>query len=48
MDLEGHKDAVICYNNSGFSYQAIGDVAFVKYTIPTELLRLGAEYSHNR
>ena len=42
--LEGRKDTVVCYNDGGFGYRSIGDVAFVDYAIPEELLLLGKEY----
>jgi len=42
--LEGHNASVICYNDGGFSYKKIEDVAFKKYEISQELLKLGREY----
>jgi len=36
--LKGHKDSVVCYNDGGFSYKAIEEVALQKYTLDVELL----------
>ncbi len=44
--LEGNKSSVICYNAGGFNHKKIEDVAFKKYKINSELLKLGMEYSH--
>ena len=42
--LNGNKSSVICYNAGGFSHKKIEDVAFQKYKINSELLKLGMEY----
>ncbi|GIU00265.1 ATP-dependent 6-phosphofructokinase [Sulfurovum sp. TSL6] len=42
--LEGNKSSVICYNKSGFNHKDIEDVAFKKYEINAELLKLGMEF----
>jgi len=44
--IEGNKCSVICYNTGGFNHKKIEDVAFKKYQIDSELLKLGMEYSH--
>jgi len=36
--LAGEKEAIICFNNGGFSHKSIKEVAFQKYTLETELL----------
>ncbi len=46
--LEGNKSSVICYNEGGFTYKKIEDVAFKKYQINSDLLELGMEYAHIR
>jgi len=43
--LEGERSAVICYNAGGFDRKKIEDVAFKKYQINTELLKLGMEFN---
>lgn len=42
--LEGNKSSVVCYNKCGFEHKKIEDVAFKKYHINEELLKLGQEY----
>jgi 6-phosphofructokinase 1 len=42
--LDGNKSSVICYNDGGFNHKKIEDVAFKKYEISEELLKLGREY----
>ena len=46
--LEGNKSSVICYNEGGFTHKKIEDVAFKKYKINSDLLKLGMEYGHVR
>ena len=36
--LQEHNDSVICYNDGGFSYKSIQEVALQKYTLDAELL----------
>ncbi len=45
--LEGNESSVICYNNGGFNHKKIEDVAFKKYQINAELLKLGMEFGCN-
>ncbi|MBT8348604.1 MAG: 6-phosphofructokinase [Sulfurovum sp.] len=45
--LEGNKSSVICYDDGGFNHKNIEDVAFKKYEINTELLKLGMELGCN-
>lgn len=42
--LEGHSASVICYNDGGFTSKNIEEVAFQKYEISQDLLKLGREY----
>ena len=42
--LEGNQSSVICYNNGGFNHKPIEEVAFKKYHIKEDLLKLGMEY----
>ncbi len=44
--LEGNQSSVICYNHGGFNHKKIEDVAFKKYQINDNLLKLGMEYGH--
>jgi len=44
--LEGNKSSVICYNTGGFNHKKIEEVAFKKYEINPELLKLAKEYGH--
>ena len=46
--LEGKKSAVVCYNAGDFDYKNIEDVAFKKYEITPELLKLGMEYGNHK
>ena len=45
--LAGNKSSVICYNDGGFNHKKIEDVAFKKYQINAELLKLGMEFGCN-
>jgi 6-phosphofructokinase 1 len=45
--LEGNKSSVICYDNGGFNHKKIEEVAFKKYQINAELLKLGMEFGCN-
>jgi len=45
--LEGNKSSVVCYNDGGFNHKKIEDVAFKKYEINRELLKLGMEFGCN-
>jgi len=42
--LEGTKSAVVCYNNGTFICKSIEKVAFKKYYIDEDLLKLGREF----
>jgi 6-phosphofructokinase 1 len=42
--LEGNKSSIVCYNPEGFYHKKIEDVAFKKYKINNDLLKLGMEY----
>jgi len=42
--LEGNKSSVICYNEGSFNHKGIENVAFKKYQINAELLKLGREF----
>jgi len=46
--LEGRKSEVVCYNDGGFGYKKIEDVAFKTYMINSDLLALGKEYGQAR
>ena len=46
--LEGKKCSVVCYSGCGFHHKHIEDVAFKKYQINSDLLKLGMEYGHIR
>ena len=46
--LEGNKCSVICYSGCGFHHKHIDNVAFKKYQINSDLLKLGMEYGHIR
>jgi len=46
--LEGKTCSVICYSGCGFHHKHIDDVAFKKYQINSDLLKLGMEYGHVR
>ncbi|WP_295422144.1 6-phosphofructokinase [Sulfurovum sp.] len=43
--LEGDQSSVVCYNAGGFTRQKIENVAFKKYRINSELLKLGTEFN---
>jgi len=46
--IEGKRCSVVCYSGCGFHHKHIDDVAFKKYKINSDLLKLGMEYgSHN-
>ena len=42
--LEGKKSSVVCYSGCGFHHKDIEEVAFKKYQINDDLLKLGREY----
>ena len=42
--LNGNQSSVVCYNNGGFEHKSIEEVAFKKYKIKDELLKLGMEF----
>lgn len=42
--LEGNQSSVVCYNNGGFDHKKIEEVAFKKYQIKEDLLKLGMEF----
>ena len=42
--LAGRRSSVICYNDGGFNYKSIDEVAFKTYRINEELLTLGREF----
>ena len=42
--LEGKKSSVVCYSGCGFHHKDIEEVAFKKYEINDDLLKLGREY----
>ncbi len=42
--LEGNKSSVICYGDGGFNHKKIEEVAYKKYKINPELLKLGMEF----
>ena len=44
--LAGRKSSVVCYNDGGFNYKSIDDVAFKAHQINPTLLKLGEEYRH--
>lgn len=46
--LEGKKSAVICYSDGGFNHKHIEEVAFKKYTIKEDLLKLGMEFGSHK
>jgi len=46
--LEGETCSVVCYSACGFHHKPIDDVAFKKYQIDSDLLKLGMEYGHPR
>lgn len=46
--LEGNKSSVICYNDGGFNHKRIEEVAFKKYQIKEDLLKLGMEFGSHK
>jgi 6-phosphofructokinase 1 len=42
--LQGNKSSVICYNEGAFNHKKIEDVAFKKYQLKSDLVRLGMEF----
>lgn len=46
--LAGKESSVVCYNDGGFSHKKIEDVAFKRYVINKDLLKLGMEYGKTR
>jgi len=46
--LEGNKSSVICYNDGGFNHKKIEEVAFKKYQIKEDLLKLGMEFGSHK
>ena len=46
--LEDEPCSVVCYNNGGFNHKKIEEVAFQKYQIKDELLKLGMEYGRRK
>ena len=46
--IEGKRCSVVCYSGSGFHYKHINDVAFKKYQINSDLLKLGMEYGSHK
>jgi 6-phosphofructokinase 1 len=42
--LEGEQNSVVCYNDGGFTYKKIQEVAFEKSHIRADLLRLAKEF----
>ncbi len=46
--LDGNKSSVICYNDGGFNHKKIEEVAFKKYQIKEDLLKLGMEFGSHK
>ena len=46
--LEGKESAVICYSEGGFEHKHIEEVAFKKYKMKEDLLKLGMEFGSHR
>jgi len=46
--LKGNKSSVVCYNKGGFNHKKIKEVAFKKYHMRADLLRLGREFGSNK
>lgn len=46
--LEGKQSMVICYSEGGFEHKHIEEVAFKKYQMNAELLKLGMEFGRHR
>jgi len=45
--LKGHDASVICYNDGGFAYKKIEEVAFKQHHINNDLLKLGMKYGRS-
>ncbi|HSR73390.1 MAG TPA: 6-phosphofructokinase [Sulfurovum sp.] len=46
--LEGKENSVICYSQGGFHHKEIEEVAFKKYKMNAELLKLGMEFGSHQ
>ena len=46
--LEGYESSVVCYSNCGFNHKKIEEVAFKKYQIKENLLKLGMEFGSRK
>ncbi|HEY9191142.1 MAG TPA: 6-phosphofructokinase [Sulfurovum sp.] len=46
--LEGKQNTVICYSQGGFEHKEIEEVAFKKYQMNAELLKLGMEFGRQQ
>lgn len=46
--LEGYESSVVCYSNCGFNHKKIEEVAFKKYQIKEDLLKLGMEFGSRK
>jgi len=46
--LEGKTSSIVCFNDCGFHYKHIDDVAFKKHQINSDLLKFGMEYGRNK
>jgi len=46
--IEGKRCSVVCYSGCGFHHKHIDDVAFKKYQINSDLLKLGMEYGSHK
>lgn len=46
--IEGNKSSVICYSEGGFNHKNIEEVAFKKYQMKEDLLRLGMEFGSHK
>ena len=46
--LEGYEKSVVCYSNCGFNHKKIEEVAFKKYHIKEDLLKLGREFGSRK
>jgi 6-phosphofructokinase 1 len=44
--LEGKTDSVVCYNDGGFGYRSIKEIASSDHTVNNALIELGREYGH--
>jgi len=45
--LTGELSSVVCFSDCGFSHKDIDDIAFKKYQLNSDLLKLGMEYGNN-